>query len=196
MPDEKISRHQRNRLRTRKQLENAVYDLLHEKGYDDITIQDIVDTADLGRGTFYLHFKDKEEAVWSLIEHGLRDTDLLAHTAFEQDPSSVTFETALQNMFHHVEQNKLLFQIMLGSKGNATITQRVQDWLAKDLIQEAEMLDSAQIIPGVPIEIAAQLITGAITRMAIWWLENPNSYSPEEMANLTYLALINGVDWR
>lgn len=191
-----MSRHQRNRLRTRRQLEQAVFNLLREKDFDSITIQDIVDTADLGRGTFYLHFKDKEEAVWSLIEHGLRETDLLAHMAFEQDPASVTFETAIQNMFHYVDQNKILFQIMLGSKGNATVIQRVQDWLANDLIQEANTLKRDQIIAGVSIEIAAQLITGAITRMAIWWLENPNPYTADEMAAMTFLALKNGVDWR
>jgi AcrR family transcriptional regulator len=196
MSTENMSRHQRNRLRTRHQLEDAVFELLQEKGYDEITIQDIVDTADLGRGTFYLHFKDKEEAVWSLIEHGLQETDLLAHQAFEEDPSSVTFETALQNMFHHIEQNKMLFKIMLGSKGNAVITLRVQDWLARDLEQEANTLNSQQIIPGTPIEIAVQLITGTVTRMAIWWLENPNPYSADEIAKLTYKALVTGVDWR
>ena len=43
-----------------------------EKGYEAVTIQDITDRADLGRGTFYIHFKDKEEAIWSAIEDGLR----------------------------------------------------------------------------------------------------------------------------
>lgn len=197
MPSEiPMTRHQRNRLRTQRQLEQAVFKLLQDKSYDSITIQDIVDTADVGRGTFYLHFRDKEEAVWSLIEHGLQKTDLLAHKAFEQDPDSITFETAIQNMFQHIEHNKSLFQIMLGSKGNAIVTLRVQDWLANDLIQEAKMLNSTQMIPDVPIEIAAQLITGAISRMAIWWLETENPYNAEDMAAMTFQALKNGVDWR
>jgi AcrR family transcriptional regulator len=192
---ENMSRHQRNRLRTRHLLEQAVFDLLQEKGYEAITIQDIVDTADLGRGTFYLHFKDKEEAVWSLIEHGLQQTDFMAHQMFEQDPASVTFEIALQNMFRHVEANQSLFKIMLGSRGNAVVTLKVQDWLAKDMEREARSLQMLNLIQDVPLPIAAQLVTGAITRLAIWWLETPNEYSADEMAAFAYQGLRKGIAW-
>ena len=192
---EPVTRHQRNRLRTRRLLEQAVFDLLQAKGYEEITIQDIVDTADLGRGTFYLHFKDKEEAVWSLIEHGLQDTDLLAHRDFDGNPGSATLENALKYMFHYVEANQDLFKIMLGSKGNAAVTLKVQNWLAADLEREALALNVPQLIQDVPLPIAAQLVTGAITRMAIWWLETPNAYSADEMAKFTYQGLCNGVLW-
>jgi len=196
MPKEVTSRHQRNRMRTRHQLQIATYQLLQDKGYAEITIQDIVDRADVGRGTFYLHFRDKDEAVWSLIEEGLQKTDFLAHQAYQQDPSSVTFKTAIHNIFNHVEQNKLLYEIMLGDKGNAAISLRVQDWLAKDIEREAISFNSPSLINGVPLPVAAQFITGAITRLAIWWLITPNPHSAAEMADFTYQALTLGVDWQ
>ncbi|MCJ7529956.1 MAG: TetR/AcrR family transcriptional regulator, partial [Anaerolineales bacterium] len=55
------TRHERRRLQTRKLLIQTTLQLVLEKGYDAISIQDITERADLGRGTFYLHFKDKEE---------------------------------------------------------------------------------------------------------------------------------------
>jgi len=193
---EVTSRHQRNRLRTRGQIQSAIYQLLQEKSYTEMSIQDIVDQADVGRGTFYLHFKDKDEAVWSLIEKGLKETDFLAHQAFEQDPSTVTFEKAIQNIFHHVEQNKRFYEIMLGDKGNAAIALRVQDWLAKDIEKEASILNIPALITGVPLPVAAQYMSGAITRLAIWWLMTPNQYGAVEMAEFTYRTFTYGVHWQ
>lgn len=195
MLDQPLNRHQKNRARTRKQLEQAVFTLLLKKGYDAITIQDIVDQADLGRGTFYLHFRDKEEAVWSFIENGLRETDLLAHEKVNQDPSAATFKTALNNVFKHVEKNRDLFKVMLGSQGSAAVTLKVQDWLAQDIEKEVRANYAPLPVPLVPLTISAQILTGAITRLAIWWLETPNPYSAEEIAELGYKAIKHGIDW-
>jgi len=196
MDTQPLSRHERNKRRTRKQLEQAVFELLLEKGYDAITIQDIVDRADVGRGTFYLHFHDKEETVWSLVKQSLQDTDLLAHQIVNQDPSKATLQTALVNMFNYVENNRDLFRIMLGSQGNAVITQKVQDWLAADIEKEVRETNPTQPAEKVPLTISAQILTGAITRLAIWWLETPNGYAAEEMADMAYQILTNGFNWK
>ncbi len=58
------SRHARRRAQTRNLLVQSALALVLERGYEATTIQDITERADLGRGTFYIHFKDKEEAVW------------------------------------------------------------------------------------------------------------------------------------
>jgi AcrR family transcriptional regulator len=53
----------RRRVRTRQMLRNALLELIDEKGYESVTVQEITDRADLGRATFYLHFKDKDELL-------------------------------------------------------------------------------------------------------------------------------------
>jgi AcrR family transcriptional regulator len=73
------SRHERRRLRTRKLLIQATLQLVLEKGYDAISIQDITDKADLGRGTFYIHFKDKEEVVWTMFQDLYQEFEQEAH---------------------------------------------------------------------------------------------------------------------
>lgn len=196
MDSQPLSRHERNKRRTRKQLEQAVFDLLLIKGYDAITIQDIVDHADVGRGTFYLHFRDKEEAVWSLVEQSLQETDMLAHQVVDQDPSKATLQRALINMFTYVENNRDLFRIMLGSQGNAAITQKVQNWLAADIIKEVRESNPDLPEGEVPLTVVAQILTGAITRLAIWWLETPNVYTAEVMAGMAYQTLANGLNWK
>ena len=43
--------------------------LMQEKPYDAITVQDIIDRADVGRSTFYSHYRDKEDLMVSGLLH-------------------------------------------------------------------------------------------------------------------------------
>ena len=54
--------------RTRRRLRDALIQLIMEKGYDNVTIQNITDAADLSRATFYLHYTDKDELLASSLE--------------------------------------------------------------------------------------------------------------------------------
>ena len=69
--------------RTRRQLHNALYSLIQEQNYDTITVSDVVDTADISRATFYLHYKDKDElllhSLESLAETLMDDLDKMSH---------------------------------------------------------------------------------------------------------------------
>jgi AcrR family transcriptional regulator len=53
----------RRTQRTRHQLGRALVGLVEEKRFDDITVQDVIDRADVGRSTFYTHFRDKEDLL-------------------------------------------------------------------------------------------------------------------------------------
>ena len=55
--------------KTRTQLHDALASLVHEKPYDDIVVKEILARADVGRSTFYAHYRDKDE----LLERGIRD---------------------------------------------------------------------------------------------------------------------------
>ena len=54
--------------RTRRLLRESLMKLVAEKGYDSVTIEDITETAELGRTTFYLHYRDKEELLLESID--------------------------------------------------------------------------------------------------------------------------------
>jgi AcrR family transcriptional regulator len=184
------SRHERRRRQTRKQLIEAAVQLVLEKGYAAVTIQDITDRADLGRGTFYIHFKDKEEAVWSAIEDGLRVTEEDAHRQFPGGMPPQPEYYAYRNIFRHAEQNKDLYKVMLGGQGSGVMTARVQNHLAAELTRDLSNLPSDVFLEfHIPDVILAQVITGAVIQLVRWWLETPNKYSVEDMAGLLYTAL-------
>jgi AcrR family transcriptional regulator len=182
------SRHERRRNRTIAQLRQAAMELLLEKGYDAISIQDITDRADLGRGTFYIYFRNKEEIVWNIIEEGIKRTteEAILNAAGEMPEQPEYFSYV--NIFRHAQQNRDLYRIMIGGQGSSLLTKRIQDYLTADFIHDHRkygIYDSGN----APPEIFAQILTGALFRLLIWWLETPNDYSPEQMAEILQTAL-------
>jgi len=189
MDTPRISRHQRRRLQTRERLIQTTLQLVLEKGYDAITIQDITDRADLGRGTFYIHFEDKEEVVWTAFRDMGQELEQEAHKQLDRHMPQVEYYGFL-NIFRHAERNRQLYRVVFGRQGSAMLTARMQDWLAKAFLYDVRNAPEPPA-PGfhIPEEIKAQVLTGTISRLLFWWLESPNNYSAEQMADMTYKAL-------
>jgi AcrR family transcriptional regulator len=182
------NRRERRRMRTRDQLKQAAIDLLIEQGFDVMTVQDITDRADLGRGTFYIYFKDKQDILWKIIQEGIQAE---AARAVQKLPDIWPDQLAYYgylNTFHHAEQNRQLYRVMLGSQGSSVLTARVFEYMAEDTLNDMRKMDVYSEI-GQPVEITAQIVVGAMIRLVIWWLETPNTYSAEDMAAMLYTAL-------
>jgi AcrR family transcriptional regulator len=176
-------------LQTRYLLIQATLQLILEKGYDAISIQDITDRADLGRGTFYLHFKDKEDLVWSAFRELYQKLEQEAHQQLDRRTPQVEYY-GLLNIFHHAEKNRDLYRVMFGGQGSAALTARVQDYLAEAFTFDIRnTLEPPEIDFHIPHEIEAQMLAGLISRLLFWWLETPNSYTPVDMAGMTYKVL-------
>ncbi len=184
------SRHERRRQQTRKLLIQTTVQLVLEKGYDDISIQDITDRADLGRGTFYIHFKDKEEVVWSAVQDLILELEQKAHLQYKDGIPDQPEYYGLLYIFRQAEKNRDLFRVIFSGRGSAVLTRRVEDLLAViflyDLQNRPFLRDP---ISDVPVEVVAQMTTGLITRMIDWWLNTPNNYTAEQMAGMLYQVL-------
>lgn len=186
--EQELNRHERRRQRTREKLQQAAMGLILEKGYDAMSIQDITDRADLGRGTFYIHFAGKEEIIWSVIQAGFDAEDRAARLALGRVLPPQPEFYAYTRIFRHAHQNRNLYLVMLGSQGSSTLTSRVQDYLAADFEKEMKEWSIYTEFDAPPL-IVAQVITGALVRLIIWWLENDNDYTPEQMAVMLYETL-------
>src|SRR3954447_26650861 len=98
-------------LKTQESMKKAVIELMTEKNFDDITIQDIADRANLNRGTIYLHYQDKFDLLDKLIETHLNELGEMGEWACEMD-----WNDALVPYFEYFEKNYLFFSTMLASK--------------------------------------------------------------------------------
>ncbi|MRS03949.1 TetR/AcrR family transcriptional regulator, partial [bacterium] len=118
--------------RTEQSLRDALIDLILEKGYDAITIQDILDRANMGRSTFYAHYRDKEELLLSGFQALFEafQKDYIQTATPDQDPIHTGKELSLF-FFRHAGSHRDLFKAMIGDQGGKIIQEHTQKYLTR-----------------------------------------------------------------
>ncbi len=168
-PDRRIQR-------TRQLLLNSLLGLILEEGYEKITVQDIIDRANVGRSTFYSHFRDKEDLLLSGFE-SLRDV----FEGFRTQPSPTTagwdFSLAL---FQHAEEQRPVFKALLGKQAGAAVLKRIQKALTAYLKEHFQAIFPKKKQP-VPLGVFVQYFVSTFLGLLTWWLDNDISYSAEQM---------------
>lgn len=113
--------------RSQKSLHDALISLVLEKNYDSITVQEILDRADVGRATFYAHFKGKDE----LLISGARDLRNTLNSAVQGERSSskpreviVGFNRA---MFEHASEYREVYHALLHTRGWSLFRERLDE---------------------------------------------------------------------
>ena len=178
-------------VRTRKLLRNALLDLIPEKGYSAITIQDITDRATLNRATFYLHYRDKLDLLEDAFEVIMADAALMP-----PDDGSAGLESALvsiEGIFDHIAKHDGFFRVMLGEENVPEFSKRIHAYIESVgvLWFNALQPDEEEIL--VPPELAVIFLGSAVEGLLVWWLENempyPSSYMSMQVMRLTALGL-------
>ena len=168
-------------LRTRKQLSEALMSLILEKGYDAVTIEEITERADLGRTTFYLHFKDKEELLFKSLQ-AVYDDLVSQIEPYPIEEWNLTGDRLSGLAFQHAAENAHLYKIILSGQGGTTISQRIHAYIAQTSIRiitthyAQYMADSP-----IPIEVLGNYIASSMLGLMSWWVENDRPFTAEEM---------------
>lgn len=191
MPDNQNEKIDRRVNRTRRSLQGALLALILEKGYDSVTIEDITNRADLGRTTFYLHYRDKEDLLMRTVQdliddlvNELAQTPLDAWKLNEADQGEV-FVPAIALAFHHVATNADFYRVLLRGEGTYSALRRLRKILSgaiSSLIQHYTAHSGVELKPQVPIEVFVNSLAGAWIGLMTWWLEEGMPYTYEEMA--------------
>ncbi len=182
--------------RTHQLLSQALMDLILERGYNFITIQDITDRANVSRTTFYLHFKDKDELLFASMQ---KIYDGLVGSHGGPAPITVTpddFETAecKASDFDHVAEYADFYRVMLSKKGSIVFMLQVMSYLA-DLMETGLEMKLNGRESKIPLGLVAAFCAGAQVGVTKWWLENDMTYSPEEVARMQLFLSMFGLDW-
>ena len=184
--------------RTRALLSQALLQLIVEKGFDEIAIQDITDRANVSRATFYLHYKDKDELLFSsmqaIYDELLRDFPAVTRELIlrEAEPADLVVATD----FEHVAAHADFYRVMLSERGVSAFVVKVEDYLAR--IFEAKLLRPLAPTTGeppVPLGLIARYRAAGEIGLMRWWLSEGRPYSPEAMARRTYRLCAFGIWW-
>ena len=176
--------------RTRKLLGTALLELVKEKKFDQITIQDITDRGDLNRATFYLHYGSKEELLADSLE-GHFDALVQQITTLTVDKPIWENPDADELVYAHVAEHADLYRVLLGENGLGYVINRVIDYIAQ--FSEFQLQAGiGQYQSPVPIEIMARHVAGSLYALVTWWLMNDMPYTPRQMAEMSTRLCVTG----
>ncbi len=179
----------RRSQRTRKALRNAFVELMMEKGYDAISIKDIIERANVGRSTFYSHYADKERLFVSQLDHLM---ELLSdHTPQEGSETNPFFPSL--GLFYHIKEQRKLYKILTWGSGINVLTQHLQISLSEKIEERLSMSGQKY---SVPIPVIANFLSGSFLSMIRWWLDKNLAYSPEQMDVMYQKLALQDVNWK
>lgn len=174
--------------RTKKSLENALIDLTLEKEYDEITIQEITERADVGYRTFFRHYSDKDELLQDVLSTTIMELRELMSPPTPEilvDPNykPADFKEGVI-LFRHVQEHCDLYRVLLRSE--RTIVESVMALT----VQEVEASLGELELPGFSIEILANHMAWGTLALVRWWLDSEMPYSPEIMGEYSFRLIV------
>jgi AcrR family transcriptional regulator len=154
--------------RTRERIIEAFRTLMMDRGYERMTVQHVLDRSGVGRATFYAHFKGKEDLLSSSIKH--LQAQLRAARAEEarrnrQTPEPLAFSLVF---LQHIDSHRRIYKQIVGKPSEVTIERHMREMLA-DLAREDLMGRSGTSGDSRALEVAVQLISGALWSLVAWW---------------------------
>jgi AcrR family transcriptional regulator len=180
-------------LRTRRVLHEALMALILEKRYDKITVQDIIDRADVGRSTFYAHFTDKED----LLVKGLAmfSDELQAHIE-TAEPESGETEHVFHSLifFRHAYVHHDLYKAMQDGGGADVILEAGRRHLTRDIQNHLGELFPKGMETDIPVPVITTFLAGAMLSVLNGWLEAGRPYPPEQIDAMFQQLAMNGVE--
>jgi AcrR family transcriptional regulator len=173
----------RRTQRTRGQLNRALVDLIKEKRFDDITVQNVIDRAGVGRSTFYSHFRDKEDVFEQQWEQYM---ERLAGEINWVNAGTSSF-VPVRSLFQHLQEAQSFYRGLVRSRKIDAIFKSGIEYLSHNI--EATLKTSA-IKPSIPIPVLSNYLASELFALLKWWLDAGMPYTPESMDGIFH-RLIN-----
>src|SRR2546422_320341 len=168
------NRFERRRERTRQELLAAATRVLAEKGLHETKVTDIAAAADVGVGTFYLHFPDKETLLDGVVEETVHRLKATVDAARERVRSPLEKVVAANRaFFRFARDNREVFKIVFGhAAAYNDLIRRAQALFIADIEKEIrEGIASGAFAP-LPPALVAQAVVGMSTQVISWLTEH------------------------
>jgi AcrR family transcriptional regulator len=173
--------------RTQRALRAALVALLADRGYERITVQDVLDRADVGRSTFYAHFRDKDALFTSCFDDlrdGLRhELDAMDRAGPPADPTR-----PVGIIFEHADARREVYRAVCGRRAGNVATRHLHDLLAGLLREHLDAVGTR-----LPVEIVAEYHASALLGVLVWWVQQDFPYGPAEMSRMCQELTAPGV---
>lgn len=170
----------RRQKKTREAIFSAFSRLLEKKSYNRITVQDIIDEADIGRSTFYAHFETKDELLNSMCRQifgHIFSNVLKAEKTHDFSEENKTLTDKLTHLLYHLkEQKKDIIRVLSGESGDLFL--RYFKMYLAELFTEYKTVTDIE----APEDFVMNHYVSSFAETVKWWADKDMRYSPEEVA--------------
>lgn len=175
--------------RTRDALGDALVALMHEKPFDTITVQDVLDRANVGRSTFYSHYSDKDDLLMSDAEEFFEAVATMLSA--RGDKSDRVFP--VQEFFGHIiDAKQFVDALMSAGKFNDSM-ELARGMFARGIEKRLAELPRGRPIPESERPVIAFAHAGALLALLTWWIDRGMKQTPAEMDQLFHRLVWKGV---
>jgi AcrR family transcriptional regulator len=181
-PDERIRR-------THERLGKALVQLIQEKPLDEVTVQEVLDPSSVGRSTFYLHFRNKNDLLLSQLEEFLETMSTALSVRKE-----VSHRVApVAELFVHIGNQQKLYRALADSGRLNDFFDLAQGYFARGIEQR---LTESKRLPNLlqrELAVRAFALTGCLLSLLRWWLDRGAKEPPSDMDGLFHRIVWNGL---
>ena len=173
----------RRQQKTRAAIFAAFSKLLAEKSYGKITVQEIIDTANIGRTTFYDHFETKDDLLKALCEelfgHIISSAADCTHTHGLYSEGNAP-ESVFCHLLQHLQENENNILGLLSSESSEIFLRYFKDSL-NELIQKQFIGQNRRTNLDIPEDFLVNHVSGGFVEMVLWWTRGRMKQTPEEL---------------
>jgi AcrR family transcriptional regulator len=167
--------------RTKRVIAEAFVTLILEKGYARVTVQDILDRADVGRSTFYAHYRDKESLLTAAFED-LR-VELSADLAATAPDGPMSPTSPIGALFDHAYQRRAVYRALCGRQGGDIVYRHLRH-LIGGLLRDHLRPHLSAAGSDLPVDIVAEFYTSAALGLLTWWVDHDFRHGPVALAHM------------
>lgn len=175
----------RRQRKTREAIFYAFSELLSKKSYNQISVQEIIDTANVGRTTFYSHFETKDFLLKEMCEELFKHITETAYGLTDRKPSCLfgsDMETVFLHLLLHLQENDLHILELLSSQNNEIFLRYFKSDLKElivSLYAEKGVLDNELL----PKDYLVNHISSSFVETVSWWLAQGMRETPEKVTD-------------
>jgi AcrR family transcriptional regulator len=175
--------------RTHERLGSALVELIQEKPIEDVTVQEVLDRASVGRSTFYLHFRDKDDLLLSQFEGFLETVSTVLSVRKEKSLRVAP----VAEMFEHIGSQKKFYRTLVENGRLNDFFDLAQGYFARGI--ERRLRESKRLPKLPPRELAARAtaLAGSLLSLLRWWMDGGAKETPSALDELFHRMVWSGV---
>ena len=181
----------RRQKKTRKAIFDAFAALLEQKNYEKITVQEIIDKADVGRTTFYAHFETKDcllqEMCADIFGHVFSE-HLHAESTHDFSNKEYTLTEQITHILYHLRDSRAEILRLLSGESSEIFLNYMKPYLVRvldPLIREE--------VSGIPASYQRRMFSDSFAGTIKWWSDEKMQHTPEEVAGYYVTVITQGL---